>query len=119
MSERLVETYPSVYDNSGNRIKNLFFLVVPIKYLREDGEILGYSIGTNIDSNKESICLIVDHNIREQMESLKITYVDGIPRLSVKEGCTFKTLEEQETPEEREIRLLEEKLAALRAARGQ
>ncbi|QDJ97763.1 hypothetical protein PALS2_138 [Staphylococcus phage PALS_2] len=112
----LVETYKSMYDDRGRRIDGLFWLIINMQDIDEEGNFSGYSIGNMNDSTQETLIFIVDHNIREQMEKLKIEYENATPRLAEKPGQTFNKKEEPvETPEEKEIRELQERLAALLA----
>ncbi|QQM14585.1 hypothetical protein CPT_MarsHill_051 [Staphylococcus phage MarsHill] len=114
----IVETYESMYDEKGRRIENLFWLIINMQDIDEEGYFSGYSINNMNDSTQETIIFIVDHNIREQMEKLKVETIDSKPRLVEKPGQTFNKKEEpEETPEEKEIRELQEKLAALLAGR--
>lgn len=118
MGNKIIKTYDSIYDDRGNRKRNLLYLVANLEGIDSNGDFMYYSIGTSNITSKESIIFIVDHNIREQMEGIRLSFEEGRPVLREKEGFTFKTLEEQETPEERQIRLLEEQIAALKASMG-
>lgn len=113
-----VETYKNMYDERGRKHDGLFWLIINMQDIDEEGYFYGYSIGNMNDSTQETLIFIVDHNIREQMEKLKIEYENATPRLAEKPGQTFNKKEEPvETPEEKEIRELQERLAALMANR--
>jgi|SRR5699024_7694622 len=114
MGNKIIKTYDSIVDENGDRIRNLFYLIINVDNIAEDGSINEYNIGNMLFSNQECINFIVDHNIREQMEGLRVVFTDNRPRLMEKEDYEFIENEEIETEEDRKIRELEEQLKLLK-----
>ena len=113
-SNGIVPVFDTKYDTAGNLISGRMSLVIDTYQIDSNGEFNEYKAG-QVFSSGPSIVFIIDMNTYNQIEKLKIAFIDGLPNLVVKDGEEFEEIEDQETPEEKEIRELQEKLAALMA----
>lgn len=109
----IIETYPTILNSKGNQIDGLYMLTVELRNIGSDGELISMSIGNMINATSSAISFVIDENIYNQLENLRIKLIDNKFQLVAREGYEFKTIEEQETPEQKKIRELKEQLAAL------
>lgn len=109
-----IKTYESFVDEDGNYILGLSVLAIALNSIDEEGVIGRYSAGTNNTMDVPSITFIIDDNILDQLEDLRVKVIENKFELVPRDGYQF-IVKELETPEERKIRELEEQLAALRA----
>ena len=112
-----IKTYPTIIDESGELIKNLRILTVPLDCIEENGVFYDYTASTGVYAQKPSVVLIIDENTMFQLEKLILIQEQGAYKLYVKEGEEFTY--PVETEQEKQIRELKEQLAALQAAQKQ
>lgn len=112
-----IKTYPTIIDKNGELIKNLRILTVPLDCIEENGIFYDYTASTGVYAQKPSVVLIIDENTMFQLEKLLLIQNQGTYKLFVKDGeeFTYPT----ETPEQKQIRELQEQLAILQAAQEQ
>jgi len=113
-SNGIVPVFDTKHDENGNIISGRISLVIETEQIQPNGVFNEYK-GGQVFSSGPSVVFVIDMNTYNQVEKLKIAFIDGKPNLVVKDGETFDEIEDQETPEEKEIRELQEKLAALLA----
>ncbi|MDK1672921.1 hypothetical protein QOK74_08545 [Staphylococcus saprophyticus] len=119
MENKFIETYLTNIDDKGNAINGLYFLIVELPTLNQDGSLGSYIISNVNRSDFESLSFIIDENIKEQLEYLKIQYIDNRPRLVPIEGYEFKyPSENTETDTDAQIKELEAQLALLKNKKG-
>ncbi|AJC95730.1 hypothetical protein [Staphylococcus hyicus] len=116
MTLKPIKTYDSLVDQDGYYIMGLSVLAIGVNTIDEDGQFGRCSIGTDNMLEIPSITFIIDDNIHEQIDDLRVKLIDNKFHLVPREGYEFKE-RELETPEQRKIRELEEQLALLRAKR--
>lgn len=109
-----IKTYNSMVDSKGNYILGLSVLAIGTNDIKEDGRFGRCSIGTDNMLEVPSVTFIIDENIYEQLDDLRIKLIKNKYELVPREGYTFIE-KELESPEERRIRELEAQLAALKA----
>ncbi|WP_239704831.1 hypothetical protein [Mammaliicoccus sp. E-M24] len=109
-----IKTYPNIIDENGDLIQGLRVLNIPFDSIEDDGVFYNYTASTGVYAQKPSVVLIIDENTMMQLEKLLLLQLDGKYKLFVKENEIFTY--PIETEQEREIRELKEKLAALEAA---
>lgn len=115
-SNGIVPVFDTKHDETGNIISGRISLVIETEQIQPNGVFNEYKAG-QVFSSGPSVVFVIDMNTYNQVEKLKIAFIDGKPNLVVKDGETFDEIEDQETPEEKEIRELQERLAALLAGR--
>ncbi|MDT0700445.1 hypothetical protein [Staphylococcus chromogenes] len=116
MTMKPIKTYDSLVDEDGYYIMGLSVLAIGINTIDENGEFGRCSIGTDNMLEIPSITFIIDDNIHEQIDDLRVKLIDNKYQLIPRDGYVFKE-KEFETPEQRRIRELEEQLALLKSKR--
>lgn len=79
----MINTYKSIYDDSGNKISGRTYLF--INEVRDDGKILSSMSGYSIVPTTAGAMLVVDEWLIPQIDKLRL--IDG--ELSVKDGETL------------------------------
>ncbi|EJY6952212.1 hypothetical protein OGK36_000672 [Staphylococcus pseudintermedius] len=112
-----IKTYGSVQDENGKYITELYILAIALNSIDEEGKFSRCSVGTDNSLDVPSITFIIDENIYEQLDDLRVKIINNKYELVPRAGYDFIE-KELETPEQRRIRELEEQLAKLKAVQG-
>lgn len=116
---QIIKGYDTLVDKNGLGIVGRYILTIELKHIDSEGNFTGEAVGTVSVANSPAITFIIDENIFNQLDNLQVKIIDNKFELVAKEGYEFKTVEEQETPEQKKIRELKEQLAALEASQKQ
>lgn len=116
---QIIKGYNTLVDKNGLGIVGRYILTIELKHIDSEGNFTGEAVGSVSVANSPAITFIIDENIFKQLDNLQVKLIDNKFELVTKEGYEFKTIEEQETPEQKKIRELKEQLATLEATQIQ
>ncbi|MCE4957249.1 hypothetical protein [Macrococcoides caseolyticum] len=91
---------------------NRVILSIPFSVIQSDGTFGAFTIGRNFLPSTANLTFIIDKEVANQVEKLKLDTSGILPKLVVKEG---EVLEDSMTEQERSILELEQQLAIERA----
>lgn len=112
----MVQVYDSMYLETKDGLieqPNRRRLIIPTKHVNKEGTFNSFAIGSGAIVNEEqSLVFIVDNNVADQAEKLKLDVSGILPKLVVKEG---ELIEDALTERQKRIIELEEALMIERA----
>ncbi|WP_312039283.1 hypothetical protein [Macrococcoides bohemicum] len=112
----MVQVYDSMYLETKDGLieqPNRRRLIIPTKHVNKDGTFNSFAIGSGAIVNEEqSLVFIVDNNVAEQAEKLKLDVSGILPKLIVKDG---ELIEDVLTEQQKKIMELEQRLLIERA----
>ncbi len=112
----MVQVYDSMYLETKDGLieqPNRRRLIIPTKHVGKDGTFSSFSIGSaSVVNEEQSLVFIVDNNVAEQAEKLKLDVSGILPKLVVKDG---EIIEDVLTEQQKKIMELEQQLLIERA----